>query len=502
MSGLERALDTLLLGAAAWPLLRVCVTPAFVRKLGAFPAVGALVALLLIGYVALVVVLAIWFPHALRLAVVALVGIVVVAGWRARRNCGRRRRWPPGSLALAPLGPWVDRFFYLKQAARHGPVFKMSHFVHPMVCVVGLARSFELIHQSDGALRTPPLPFSRFIPGGFLRYMKPEDHAVHRALLRSAITPALVRESRPFIVETVRHELARVADASRLAHPAGVHPGEYVSEIAFRTMARALFDIRPGTEAFARAQTLYGVLDFRRAWRLPPWRVHRILAELLAIVRAGQPAGHCVLSELMGKHLATIHDETLLRNVIYLLQTSAADLAGLMQWILWMLTARPEWMTRYREETARGDRTGELPPNGLAHRIVMETLRLEQSEYLIRRATRPIEVDGFVIPRGWFVRFCIQESHRDAALFEEPDTFNPDRFLAGGHGRSTLAPFGVPGPRTGCLGEHLTMTLGGVFVDEALQEFDWAVIADGASEYGGFHWRPSSRWRLSVTRRA
>ena len=62
-------------------------------------------------------------------------------------------------------------------------------------------------------------------------------------------------------------------------------------------------------------------------------------------------------------------------------------------------------------------------------RIVMETLRLEQSEYLYRETTRDIEHKGVVIPRGWLVRLCVRESHQDPAIFANPDVFDPDRFL-------------------------------------------------------------------------
>lgn len=89
------------------------------------------------------------------------------AGWRARPGYGRSRGLPPGSLALAPLDPWRDHLFYLKQAARYGPIFKMSNFIQPMVCVVGFKPALELLRTYDQFLGFQPLPFNRFIPRGF-----------------------------------------------------------------------------------------------------------------------------------------------------------------------------------------------------------------------------------------------------------------------------------------------------------------------------------------------
>ena len=75
-----------------------------------------------------------------------------------------------------------------------------------------------------------------------------------------------------------------------------------------------------------------------------------------------------------------------------------------------------------------GPRQG--PPVDPATAFVMETLRLEQSEFLYRRVVAPIDIDGRTIPAGWILRLCVNEAHRDPAVFPDPDRFDPRRFLA------------------------------------------------------------------------
>ena len=63
----------------------------------------------------------------------------------------------------------------------------------------------------------------------------------------------------------------------------------------------------------------------------------------------------------------------------------------------------------------------------IGERVIRESLRLEQSEYLARRTTADIRFHGYRFPKGWRVRICIREGHRSADAFDRPDEFDPDR---------------------------------------------------------------------------
>ena len=45
------------------------------------------------------------------------------------------------------------------------------------------------------------------------------------------------------------------------------------------------------------------------------------------------------------------------------------------------------------------------------------------------------------------------------------------------------------------------MTVARLFVTTLAREFDWTVAADGPQEFRGWHWAPSSRFRIRVTPR-
>ncbi|MGB7158875.1 MAG: cytochrome P450, partial [Tepidisphaeraceae bacterium] len=435
---------------------------------------------------------------------------------------GRSRGLPPGSLALAPLDPWRDHLFYLKQAARHGPIFKVSNFVQPMVCVVGLKQAMELLHTSDRSLGIQSLPFTRFIPRGFLRYMEPADHKVYSAVFRAGIARTVVRECEPFITGTIRSELSRLAEASSQPRACGVHPEPYLTRMIFIIWVRLFFGIAPDTQQFTRLRELYRVLDTYNATFFAR-RVEEALQEATAILQEqiaqwspavaqdDEAAADCFLKEIVRARPESAEDQTVIRNLIYILQASWRDVAGLHHWILKLLSDHPVWAARIRAEAALEDRSPgrdspgrELPgrespgqgSHDLATRTVLETLRLEQSEYLMRQTLQDVKVGEFVIPRGWLLRVCVRESHRSADVFTDPDLFNPDRFLAHTYARAEYSPFGAS--RLMCPGDHLTITIGSLFAREIARGFDCQVMADGPRELGGFHWKPSSRLRLRL----
>lgn len=122
-------------------------------------------------------------------------------------------------------------------------------------------------------------------------------------------------------------------------------------------------------------------------------------------------------------------------------------------------------------------------------------MRLAQSEYIGRRVVAPFELEGHVVPKGWYLRVCVQESHRSPEVFDRPETFDPDRFVGRRYTRAEYAPFGML--EHACLGVTATHAVGSAFV-RAYCEHDWVVSQDGAPEYDGFHWMPNRRLRVGL----
>ena len=138
----------------------------------------------------------------------------------------------------------------------------------------------------------------------------------------------------------------------------------------------------------------------------------------------------------------------------------------------------------------------------LAEWIVMETLRLEQSENMYRGVESTLALDQDRIPPGWRFRLWVTESHRDPDLFENAEAFDPDRFPWGKSGRSSYSPFVTD--RHACIAVRSSSAGAQILVEDLARSYRWKVTRDGPRERllrRWHHWGPSSRFALSSSRR-
>jgi len=496
---IEQLIALFILTGAAWPLVNVCVSRPFWRT---FPHLGRKAIALVLAYIIFVTVIALFFRQALVPLALAAAGVLLYLGWRARPGHGQRKNLPPGSLALLPLGPWFDEQFFHKQADRYGSIFKASYFFQPMVCIVGLPVGLELLHRHDEVLGTPPLPFSRFIPGGYLRYMDPGVHRSYKRIFRGIFSPEVVRDSKIFMERDIADGLQRMEEACvNHCSGKGLQPKPYINRMLFSVWVRLFTGISPDSKDAEQLQRCLQIIDMRNPMRVSDTAINLALDEITEILHRQMNAftqremqqsriPSCFLAALCDSCTESKHDATVLRNFIYLMHVTWSDVAGLLLWILKMLSDYPEWLSKVRA-SAENDKLSEC--------IVMETLRLEQSEHLYRRALQDIHFNGFLIPKNWIVRICIRESHQNPDAFSEPTRFNPDRFLDKTYRETEYLPFGAA--RLACLGQFLTKTTGKIFVEVLARRYNIQITDDGPREFGSWrHWRPSTKYRVNLAR--
>ena len=471
-----------------------------------FPRVFAALSGALVLWLLVVGALALGFPAALHpLFAVTVPGVCVMA-WRNRARYGRSRALPPGSLSLTTsIQALVDRDFYRKQAARHGAIFKMSQFHQPVICVVGLSRGHQLLREHQDALGPSPQRFSQYIPGGFLRYMDDPTHETYGSLFRQALSAQVVAQSLPVIRDAARQELALAAADARTARAGAVSPDRYLNRFVTAAFFRTLFGIAPGTPAFERVLRAYQPLApialsarLTGAPRAALDELRRLLTQhheqwRLQPRSAGMPV--CALSEL-GRLDARMPDATSVDNLIFIHKISSSNVLSLLRWIVAIVGRHPDWIARLRAEMAAPSSIGSQP---LVTRIIMETLRLSQAEYLYRRLRRDVAFEGFSLPRGWLVRVCVWESHRSADVFEDAERFNPDRFLDRDYSPSAYSPFGAD--RHACNGVPMTNVICRAFLEQLTGVYQWGVERDQDLDRDfrhWSHWRPGAALRLRL----
>ena len=497
----ERSLAAFVLGSAAWPIIASSTSRQF--RL-AFPQSSVVLRAALAGHLCGVVIAAAWAPLWMLRALV-VIGLAWLLGLHAYSAVarGRARGWPPGSLCPLRLGPWFDRDFFATEARQLGSPFKTAQFLRPMACFVGLSGGIDFMKQHEASLASPPLAFGRFIPGGFLRHMTPERHLATKNVFGAAFAREVFEPLVPFMRDQLRAELARMVLASDASGGAGVPPRRHIQRAVFAIWARLFFHVEPDSQELQRLKTAYRTIDIRNPSQSSDHRIRAALTDIHALLQskvaqtADTQTPGSFLAALVRLRADALDDPTLIRNLIYTSHTTWSDISGLLQWVFHMLTEHGAWADRLRTEDGALGELGDTQ-RSLSTRIVSETLRLEQSEFLYRVATHDIAHDGFVIPRGWLLRLCVRESHRDPTVFSNPHTFDPDRFLNRTYTRREYSPFGA-GLRHACLGEGLTKVVGSVFAEELARRHRWQTVTDGPPELSAWrHWRPNSAWRVVI----
>lgn len=500
---MSTAIELAVLALATWPALRLLSIPSTRRE---YPRIAVVLVFLLALYASLVVWTAAVHPG--WLAPTAAIAAIAVGAerWRARPAYGTRRGLPPGRLGLFPRGPWVDDRFFAKQCERFGPIFKYSLQYRPCVCVLGAPLGAELIRANADALQGPPVRFNRFIPKGFLRYMDPADHPFYKRTLANAFAPSTLAAIEPDLRAIARRGLSRLEREAGVDGCRGCPPRPALEALVFEMLVAAFYGVRAECPEFSWLRDRYAELDLRKVSLASGTRDRGALALLEAWVRRrGQAMGEaadrgipppvCFLTTLLATRAASLDDETLVGNWVYALNVGRADLTALWLWVLKLLGDEPGEAERLRT-VVRSGAGGEGA--AIAWRIVRETLRMEQSEYIYRIARREIRFRDLRIPKGWRVRILIREGHRDAAYFPDPDRFDPDRWSGAPDADPRFQPFGLGAHA--CIGVPITESLSTIFLTELARGFDWQVVEDGPREYGWAHWQPSARLRLALQR--
>lgn len=162
--------------------------------------------------------------------------------------------------------------------------------------------------------------------------------------------------------------------------------------------------------------------------------------------------------------------------------TTAASLA----WMLWCCSLAPQVWDALRTEadevlgrpgsSHEGADHSTLNRLEIAGRVVRESLRLHPAGVISpREAARDIEVGGFTIAAGTLILWSAHLAGRDPAVWDDPLSFDPDRFIEMNDEQRAAAdaawvPFG--GGRRNCIGFALAQMELTLLISRLAQRLD------------------------------
>jgi cytochrome P450 len=256
--------------------------------------------------------------------------------------------------------------------------------------------------------------------------------------------------------------------------------------LTLRALGRSVL----GLDLDARADTVGPALRTALTWvadratrpiNLPQWvptpgqqrarranaTLHRLAAEILAAVRADPARDAPLVRALIAAadpHTGQpLSDDDICHELVLFILAGHDTTSTTLTYALWALGHHPEIQGRvFDEVSALGDRplTPEDVPR-LDHtvRVLHEALRLcPPAAGTSRLLKKDLAVDGYRLEAGTVAVVSFYAMHRDPELWDDPLTFDPDRFLperSQGRSRWQYLPFGG-GPRS-CIGDHFAM---------------------------------------------
>jgi cytochrome P450 len=397
-----------------------------------------------------------------------------------------------------------DQRFYLRAFQRYGPVFKVLWNRNIAVCVVGFDRARRLLAIHGRALAQLTIDITPLVPKGFLRGMAREDHRQYRALILAAIRNDLAAGCATPLRDLLSSELTLLAHhTGHEASPRHAVLTPRLHQLATRSLLIAFFGQRPGDVAFAQLESGFNTLSVNGVVSHLGEEQHSAFTALRSCIedlierqKNEAPAvAASVLSRLVAQHDPRATDETMIGNLIYMVELGRYDIRSLLRWIVKHLSDHPGVVASLAAVPADGTTSGDVRAS-LARACVMETLRLEQVDALNRTVAAEFMFDGHRFPTGAAVRVLLRESHRDPAVFEEPDQYRPCRFAATSPSSRDYAPFGLGEHR--CVASEFVVDFATLCVEELTGGFTWSVANDGPSEKLSHAWEPSASFEITL----
>jgi cytochrome P450 len=378
-----------------------------------------------------------------------------------------------------------DRLALFDLARRYGPIFKGTAWGGALwIYVFGLERGRKLLVDHAERLRPVTIDLLPLFPVGFMRQMEGDEHRHYRARLVRAIKAGEPADTEPVFTAIFARHLDRFAAETGSSDPAKLFR-DSLTDATTDVLLRSLLGVSFGDELHERLAAAYAALGGSgMVWTVRKKQVEtfetiaELVREEIARLDRGERHRPSILSHLVAQEPL---DATMIGNIIYMIEMGRHDLAGFLRWIAWFAARIP----------AIADDIAAAPSGSpLAEAFVQETLRLEQSERLVRTVKADFVFEGFLFPKGAMARVCVWEAHKDAALFNEPFTFDPGRFLP--VQPEHYAPFGMD--RHQCPFGDYSLGVGAAFLRTMLSRYRVTSGEAGSAVRGLYHWEPAERF--------
>ena len=183
-----------------------------------------------------------------------------------------------------------------------------------------------------------------------------------------------------------------------------------------------------------------------------------------------------------GRSVTNDKDEEIAADGGLILAASAENITMTILTALFHLVRSPDLLQRLVTSVLQSTRSSrpKHERSALLSAVIDESLRINPPVpgALFRELKADVRFDDVHIPKGTLVGVSAYVMHHDAANFDQPESFIPDRWLGNDVRctREAFCPFGF-GARD-CVGKNLALDVTGWIIEHLLNRLEWKVEAD------------------------
>jgi sterol 14alpha-demethylase len=374
--------------------------------------------------------------------------------------------------------------------AEHGEIFRLRLGRRPAVFLIGPELARWYFKETDHSLLIgPSLEFTSDLFGPDLYYLAdPDEYERQRQIGLQLFRGTMAAGHLAIMERRCAQFTARLGSEGTFDLPTEMN--DLVLGVLMEALVGDDFVRRmPPTATRDFRLFIRGVDPITPAWVPAPHLVRarrardRLRAAAGELVRARRdspvdpPDYLQVLASARGLDGEPVAESQVVQEVLSTVFAGHDSTTGHLGWAVIDLLQHPDELAKVLAELQ------EVAPDGTAldpaavHRMacldraLRETMRLHPVvPLMIRRAVRPVEFRGRLIPEGADVFIAPVISHRLPQIFEDPESYRPDRFLTHPELAGCLHGFGGGSHR--CLGEHFADLLAHLALTKLFQQFD------------------------------
>ncbi|XP_007032850.2 PREDICTED: cytochrome P450 85A [Theobroma cacao] len=392
------------------------------------------------------------FMVILGLFVLVLCICTALLRWNEMRY--RKKGLPPGTMGWPVFGETTEFLkqgpnFMKNQRARFGSFFKSHILACPTVVSMDPELNrYILMNEAKGLVPGYPQSMLDILGKCNIAAVHGSTHKQMRGTLLALISPTMIREQllpkidefmRTFLsnwenkVINIQEKTKEMAFLSSLKQIASAESGSVAQEFMpefFKLVLGTLslpIDL-PGTNYCRGLQARKNIV--------------RILGQLIAERRASEESHKDMLGYLMKKDDSNrykLSDDEIIDQIITILYSGYETVSTTSMMAVKYLHDHPRVLEELRKEhMALRDRKrpedpiewNDLKSMRFTRAVIFETSRLATIvNGVLRKTTQEMELNGFVIPKGWRIYVYTREINYDPFLYPDPLAFNPWRWM-------------------------------------------------------------------------